>query len=169
MNKDQNQCNLVLLNQFFDKEIGTDENDRIQKHLTKCPVCQKVVHDNRSIAHFFRKHLEQMISPSEFNSAGDGIIALIREKKTPWWMRIQDACRMKMRLLPATVMIAVLVIFFSLVKHNGYEPGPSAIIRSFSSDVSSVMFMETQKNHQTIIWFNDTDIAVENNQKGRKA
>jgi len=169
MKRDQIRCESELLNRFFDQEIGMDEMDRLDRHLKDCPFCQKVLRDNRSIAAFFRTGLEKEISLSDHKEVEERIMALIQSKKDPWRVKIRAFCESRKRLIPVTAMVAVLVLFFSLIRHPVFKSGPSAIISSFSGNISSVMFMETPKSHQTIIWFNEKFISTGEDDSAQKS
>ena len=155
MRKIRNHCDLNLLNRFMDQEVTVDEKDNIIGHLETCPPCRKIVLDHRILTAAFRAGMEKMIPHAVFETLEDGIIDTVRTKRTPWWTRVRQAYESKKRLIPAMAMAGLLIILFSPVKHTLYETGPSAIIRSFSGNVSKVMFLETPNSHQTIIWFND--------------
>ncbi|MFC1886343.1 zf-HC2 domain-containing protein [Thermodesulfobacteriota bacterium] len=157
MNTEYNRCNPALLNRFLDQEVGADEKERVKQHVNTCPICQKVIKDNRSLTHIFKTYLDQTVSDTDTGVAEEKIAALFRQKKTGWWTQFQNAYRVNIRLVPLTAMVAALVICLSLIKHNINESGPSAIINSFAGNVSSVIFLETKNTHQTIIWFDDTN------------
>lgn len=59
-------------------------------------------------------------------------------------------------LIPAAAMVAIFFILFSLTGPSVSVSGPSAIVKSFSGDTSSVIILETPESRQTIIWFNES-------------
>jgi len=155
MTMDQKTCDSNLLNRFFDEELGPDEFARMTHHLKYCPSCQEVLRHNRSVSTLLRTGLDEVLAHANFEEAEEGVLALIQKKRGPWWMKLRDQLVCKKFYVPAAAVATGLVVFFALVTGPAPAPGPSAIINSFEGDVGSVMILETEKSHHTILWFSE--------------
>jgi len=149
-------CDRILLSRYVDRELGPAENNRVISHLTECPSCQKELRENEVLSTLYRSGLEEQLSRIEFRDLEKNVLEHVREKRVPWWMNPKGLVFSKRLLVPAAAMAAMVVLFFSFARQPALSPVPSAIIKSLSGEMSSVVVIETPKTHQTIIWFNET-------------
>jgi anti-sigma factor RsiW len=156
MTTDQTSCDSIMLSRFFDKELGPGEHARIDKHLKYCPACQKVLRANQSISSLLSTGLEEALSHADVEDFEERVLDLIQRKRVRWWMKLTALFMCKKFYVPAAAVATVLILFFSFVRRPAPEPGPSAIIKSFTGEISSVMIIQTPQSHQTILWFNET-------------
>lgn len=157
MSKYQNTCDQMLLSRFFDRELEPDEQTRVHEHIKSCPSCQKMHRENQSVSDFFRAGMDDVVSQIRFDALESKMLEQIREKQISWQTRLRLFFSSRRFLIPITAMAAMLFIFFSLtVKTPISVAAPSALITSFTGDISSVMFLETRESHQTIIWIQET-------------
>jgi len=154
-NNSHKDCDPALIERFFDNELGPDEHQRVSKHLKSCPSCQKVLRDNQAISTLFKSSFNKELSQTNLDDLEERVVDLIRKKSVPWWKKISDLFVSRKLLIPATAMAAIL-IFITLTRQPAPVSDPSAIIKSFSGDVSSVMIIETPKSRQTVIWYNES-------------
>jgi hypothetical protein len=145
-----------MVSRFFDQELGPDEHDRINKHLRHCPSCQKVLKANQSISALLRAGLEEAFSHVDIEDFEERVFDLIQRKGAPWWMKLRALFVSKRFYVPAVAVATLLILVLSVVRRPAPEPGPSAIIKSFTGDISSVMIIQMPKSQQTILWFNET-------------
>jgi anti-sigma factor RsiW len=155
MKMDQMACNANLLNRFFDGELGPDESARMAHHLKYCRSCQEALRDNQSVSTLLRTSLDEALARINLEEVEEGVLALIDRKRGPWWMKLRDQFVSKKFYVPAAAAATGLVLFFALVTGPDPALGPSAIINSFQGDVGSVMILETEKSHHTILWFSE--------------
>ena len=155
MKKPHIACDEELIGRFFDGELGQKEQDRLNRHLKDCPSCQEIFRDNRAISALFRGTLEREISQTRFSVLETRVLERIRQKETPWWKRLLRLFFSNKLLIPATAA-AALILFIAITKAPTTVSDPSALIGSFSGEVSSVMIIETPKSHQTIIWYKES-------------
>jgi hypothetical protein len=156
MKMDQKTCDSNLLNRFFDEELGPDEFARMTHHLKYCPSCQEVLRHNRSVSKLLRTGFDEALAPIDFKALEQGVLALIHKKRGPWWMKFKDQLVSKKFYIPAAAVATGLVLLFALVTGPAPAPGPSAIIDSLEGGVGSVMILETEKAHHTILWFSES-------------
>lgn len=150
------KCDEIKLMQYYDHELDASEMVQMEKHLNICPDCKVRLHRLEEVSQIFNNgfkvdfaHEQRLLTP-RFNK--------IKDTPTPFWERIADFFRIRRVFIPAFAMAALLMIIFSYDEGGRYQPeptGPSAIIRSFSGNVATVMFLETLENQQTIIWYQE--------------
>jgi len=155
MKKIHIECDSTLIERFFDNELAPDEHERFSRHLEDCPSCQKAVRDNQTISALFKSSLSKALSQTSFEDLEENVLNQIRKRSVPWWKKLIDFLSSKKFLVPATAMAAIL-LFLTLTRQPVPVPDQSAIVKSFSGDVSSVMIIETPKTRQTIIWYNES-------------
>jgi len=155
MKKAHVECDQNLIDRFFDRELGQDEYHRIGKHLEDCPTCQKMLRDNQAISTLFRASLDREISRAGLDRLEESVLDLVRQKKAPWWKRFAEQFVLKRPLIPATA-VALVALFFIIERGPVRGSDPSAIVKSFSGETSSVMIIEAPKSRQTIIWYKET-------------
>ena len=155
MRKKPTHCEVDLLNRFMDQEVTADEQQKLLEHLETCPRCQEIERNHRILAADFRAGVERTIPHADLRTLEDAIIDKRGATEVSWTARARKVYETRKRPIPAMAMVGLLIILFSSTKHEVHETGPSAIIQSFSGDVSRVMFLETLNSRQTIIWFND--------------
>ncbi len=150
------KCDPALLNRFFDQEIRPEERAKVSEHLKDCSLCQKALQDNKYLSALFKAGLDKELSQANLDGLDQRVLSLIRRKRFSWWMKTKDLFVSKRFLIPATAMATIFVLFFSLARDPASVSGPSAIVKSLTGDLSSVMIIEEPKSRQTIIWFNET-------------
>jgi anti-sigma factor RsiW len=156
MTTDETPCDATMLSRFLDQELGPDEHDRINEHLSYCPSCQKVLRENQSISTLLRAGLEEAISRADIENFEERVFDLIQRKGAPWWIKLKALFMSRKFYVPAVAVATVLILLLSVVRRPDPETGPSAIIKSFTGEISSVMIIQTPKSQQTILWFNET-------------
>jgi anti-sigma factor RsiW len=149
-------CDPTTLSRFFDEELGPDDHARTDKHLKHCPACRRILRGDQSIRAVFKDGLAEELSHAHVEELEERVLDLIRSKGLPWWTKPRAFFASKRFYVPAAAMATALILFFSVVRDPASEPGPSAIIKSFTGEISSVMIIETPKSQQTILWFNET-------------
>ncbi len=156
MKKARTKCDQALVSRFYDGETGPEEHARLSSHVRDCAYCQKTHQENQALSALFKAGLEEELSRVNIHSLEQGVMDEIQAAQAPWWLGFKDILAQKKLILPAAAMAAMFVLFFSLLRPIAPVTAPSAIINSFTGEVSSVMIIETPKTRQTIIWFNET-------------
>ena len=156
MTTEKTTCDPTTLSRFFDGELGPDDHARIEKHLKRCPSCKRSLRADESIRAVFKDGLADELSHAHVKELEERVIGRVRSKGLSWRMKLRAFFASKRFYVPAGAMATALILFFSVVRGPSPEPGPSAIIKSFTGEISSVMIIETPKSHQTILWFNET-------------
>ena len=149
------KCDPALLGPFSDGELGPDEHALVSSHIRDCAPCQKALREKEALSALFKASLEGQLSQVDLRDFEQGVMDRIHTRRVSWWMGFRDLFVPKKLLIPATAMAAMLVLFFSLLRSPAPVAGPSAIINSFTGEISSVMIIETPKSRQTIIWFTE--------------
>ncbi|OQY58601.1 MAG: hypothetical protein B6245_10955 [Desulfobacteraceae bacterium 4572_88] len=156
MKKGHTECDPILLGRFLDQELGPDQHARVEKHLRYCLSCQKAARNQHALADLLNTKVGKAVSLTDFDHLERQVLALVRDRQAPWWQEAVSLIFSRKILIPAATMAAVLTLFFSYPRPPAQISGPSAIINSFTGDISSVMILETPRSRQTIIWFDET-------------
>lgn len=152
---DQMTCDVNLLNRFLDEELGPDESAWMVQHLKSCRSCQEALRDSQAVSTLIRTSLDEALARINLEEVEEGVLAAIHRKRSPWWVKLGEQFVSKKFYVPAAAAVTGLVLFFALVTGPAPAPGPSAIINSFQGNVGSVMILETEKSHHTILWFSE--------------
>jgi len=155
MEKSKTTCNLKWLYRHLDGELGPQENSLAQRHLEQCPFCRKALSDNQALASLFRAKIDDELSRVNLPAIETRVVTAIEAQRIPWWSRLGNLLISKRFYIPATAVVAGLVLLGIFLTPSPSVSGPSAIITSLKGDVGSVMILETPKSHQTVIWFNE--------------
>jgi hypothetical protein len=155
MKKQAYKCDSILLSRFFDGEIGLDEQRRLNRHLKECPECRKDLRDYTTLSRVFKKGLEEELEKVDFNRLEASLLARTATKKISRLTKFQDLFVSRKLLIPAATFAAVMVISLTIALYFAPSPRPSAIIKSFTGDISSVMIIETPASRQMIIWYKE--------------
>jgi anti-sigma factor RsiW len=156
MKSDKTACDPTLLNLLYDGELSQDEDARLRDHLKTCQACRKEIERNESISKHFKEELNREISLINQAALERTIVDRIREKRATLWAGFGNIFSPMRLLVPAAAVAAMAFFFFFTIQGPAPNSSPSAIINSFTGDVSSVMILETPETHQTIIWINET-------------
>ena len=151
----KNGCDPTLIDRFFDGELGPEEHEGVRRHIADCPSCQRALRENREISTLFRDGLNRELSRTDTGELEERVVALVRKKGAPWWKKVIEMFPQKRLFIPATAVAAV-ALFLTLTRQPAPTPDPSAIVKSFSGDISSVMIIEAPQSRQTIIWYSES-------------
>jgi hypothetical protein len=155
-------CDSSILNQFFDRELGSEESAKMSGHIEHCRTCKQELRDNRFVSSLLKAGVEQEIARVNLQEVEERVTALIRSKKRLWWVHLKSLCLSKKLYVPAAAVTAMLVMFFHLARTPTPASGPSAIIDSLQGDFASVMILETRKSRQTILWIQEASDLWDN-------
>ena len=144
----------VEISQFYDKELGPEDDDRARKHIDSCPICSDTFEDLKDLSERVGVHIFSQYSETDGATAEENVLKGIDRKNIPWWKRGRGTFFSKRTLIPVTTMAALIIALFTVLR-PAPVPGPSAIISSLTTSMSSVIIMETPKTRQTILWFNE--------------
>ena len=152
---EQIPCNFRLLNDFFDQELPPQESAGMNRHVEYCPSCKEILQHNQSVSTLLGRGLDETLARVDFEALEEGVLARIDSKRAPWWIKLGNQLVSKRFYVPAAAAATVIVLFFTFVQSPAPVAGPSAIINSVEGNVGSVMILETEKSHHTILWFSE--------------
>ena len=144
-----------MISRFIDGELRPFESERVQAHLDICPSCRRTEETNRFFCEHFKKTVATERRRVNFDTFEYRLFSKIKNRPVSWKVRVFEFITLKRFYIPSTALAAALILFFVLFSPTGLPPGPSAIVTSFSGEMSSVMIFETPETHQTILWFNE--------------
>ncbi len=157
-------CDPKLLDRYYDGELNIDESRSVQAHLNHCPMCQEKIESHHKIAEAYRAVINHALSRTNFDRIEGRIIQNLRKErhKEPLWR--QYRLLSKPFFMPVSALTAALLIFFFIYNPLRTKPVPSALINSFTGNISSAMIIETPETRHTILWFSeDSNLAGEEN------
>lgn len=155
MKNEKSKCNAALLNRFFDQELEPAEQAWFSDHLKDCRSCQRAIQDSQALSDLFEESLDTKLSQAGLDKLEKNVTELARKNRNSIQIKLKSLFVSEKFLIPASVMAAIFFIFLSVAEYNSSAAGPSALIKSCTGEVSSVMIIETPKSRQTIIWFNE--------------
>jgi anti-sigma factor RsiW len=157
----QGTCDPTLLGRFLDQELGPEERDQLTSHLEDCLSCQRALQDQEAISTIFRTSLEAKIPNRQLVDLEARVLTRIRGSHVSWWVKLKERLGSKKFYIPAAAAAAAMAIFVYSTKPTAPPPGPSAVINSFTGEITSVMILETPRSRQTILWFHETSAPEE--------
>lgn len=148
-------CDPAMISRFFDGELGTEESDKVRAHLDMCPSCRKALEGHRIVSENFLSAAAAERARVDFDFVEKRLLQRIRTRHVPWRNKLLDLIKVKKFYIPVTALAATLTLFFTFFSPTAPPTAPSALITSFTGDISSVMIFETPETRQTILWFNE--------------
>lgn len=155
MTTDRTTCDPMTLSRFLDQEVGPEEHAQISEHLNHCRSCKKALQEHQSVANLFKTSLERQIAQGRLEALEDEVLALVKGGKISWWAQFVDFFMSRWFYVPAAAAATALALFVYLTRPEAPATGPSAIINSFTGEITSVMIIETPRSRQTILWFQE--------------
>jgi hypothetical protein len=168
MTTGQQTCDPALLERFLDQEVGPEEHAQISEHLGHCGLCQKALQDIQALSTLFKTSIKREISHGRLEDLEEQVMTRIRGPRVSWWIKLKELLFSKKLYVPIAAA-AALALFFYLTMPSTPARGPSAIINSFTGEITSVMIIETPRSRQTILWFHETSAAGEEENGMEKA
>ena len=148
-------CDPDLISRFYDGELGVEEQLKVSEHLKGCASCEKLLREFRSVSVHFRAEYTETPSHADFEEIGGKVLNRIKRKKAFQIPNLKESFFSKRIYIPLAAAATVVLVLFSVFNIMGPNPGPSAIVNSFTGQVSSVMILETPGTHHTIVWFSE--------------
>lgn len=156
-------CDEILMDRYLDGNLELEEKAQMTAHLERCPQCRRQVAAMTTFAEDFHDRVQHVTDSVDFIALEKQVLTkALRQHRS----RVGSSTFLASLkyTLPAAVT-AGLLLFFAYTNFVA-EPAkvPSAIIKSFTGSMSSVMIFETPETRQTILWYNEvTDEESEQN------
>ena len=157
---DSKRCNEELLSLFIDGELGPEESRRVERHLQDCPTCRQYLQQQGELAQQLRREVSLARQAVDFQRLEQHIVGKTGGRPALGHHMRQWLLSWRL-MLPVAATAVLILFFFTSVFEPPAPPGPSAIIKSFTGKVSSVMILETPQSHHTVIWYSEE--AMEGN------
>ncbi len=148
MTKKCTQYTSEQISQYVDHELPFDLNREIFQHEKSCPLCQDLIHRYHTMSELFSDHADRQVAAIDTEKLDQNMIVSQAGSFGFFGKNIY----LKLASIVAIVMISLVAFQVPL---SG-PAGPSAIVKSINTDLSSVMIIETEKEKHTIIWFSET-------------
>ncbi|MCP4022545.1 MAG: zf-HC2 domain-containing protein [Desulfobacteraceae bacterium] len=156
MEKKCSQYNLETISAFVDKELGPKQLDKFACHVETCEACRLVVDQLQGIKEAFKSAAEDEMKSIDSQVFLSSVTAKSFNRKPAIFEKLKEYLSPKPILKIATiaVILGFSLMYFRQPGINGI--GPSAIVNSVDTNMSSVMIIETIETKHTIIWFTET-------------
>ena len=154
MKDDTERCNEERLSLFIDGEAEPEEVRQIESHLQTCLACRQYVQQQKELAQMLRREVSLARQAVDFHRLEQQIVDKTGRRKAPGLPVRQWLLSWKL-MLPVAATAALIFLFSTSLLDPPAPPEPSAIIKSFTGRVSSVMILETPQSHRTVIWYSE--------------
>jgi anti-sigma factor RsiW len=147
-------CDSELISRYHDDELDTEATAQVRRHLETCDACRKTLMEIKGISQVFRDRIHRegrTVAPASIDAQ---ILSRITGKPRFSFYGFLKPLVTKKFVYPAAAAMAVLILVFTFFNPSD-STGPSAIINSFTGQVSSVMIIETPGQRHTILWFSE--------------
>lgn len=161
MKRQKTTCDYGSLSLHSDHELPPCETARMKEHLRGCPSCRQRLRDHKAVSSLFNRRMQAELLQAGLEDLEEDVVALIRKQRLTWRKRMAGFVMSQRFYVPASVVATALLLFFAVSGPNGSVPGPSALISYVGGDLESVVILETEKSHRTVVWFNETAVAGE--------
>ena len=151
---DTKRCNEERLSLFIDGEAAPEELRQVERHLQSCPACRRYVQQQQELAQLLRREVSHARQTVDFHRLEQQIVGKTG-RRTALGHPVRQWLLSWKLMLPVAATAALILLLSTSLMDPPAPPGPSAIIKSFTGRVSSVMILETPQSHRTVIWYSE--------------
>ena len=159
--KNNVRCQPQQLSRLLDGELDEEALQDVRAHLDSCPACRQALEVQQIVSKRFQAAVTAEQARIDFKVLERRILMRRVRSGSFFPAGLLRFIALKRFYIPLASAATALVLFL-MVYSPFAPPMPSAIVTSFSGDISAVMIMETPKTHQTILWFNEKQVINEN-------
>jgi anti-sigma factor RsiW len=150
----------LTLDGYFDGEIDREQAVQIQRHVQTCSTCRQHVAQNRRLADQARQALDCGVLPPQLARIGQAPAGPSPRKAQ--FSSIFGRNRWRWAIPAGALAMAATLAGLYVMPGANPPASPSAIVTSFSGEMSSITILETPNQRQTIIWINEDGDMDEN-------
>ncbi len=159
MKADARKCDPVRVSLYQDGELTPEARKDFEAHLAECPACLQRLAANRIMSYRLKRQFAEA-APRLDAAFSHDVVEALRRRQAPWHERLREWFSFKKALYPVAGFALLAIISLGVIRYQNSlkpEPGPSAIVDSFSGNVASVMILEVPETRQTIIWYTESE------------
>jgi len=152
-----------MLSQFVDNALSPETTRALESHLTTCPVCQHTVKRYQGITNKVIHSIQRQGSQANHTELEHSLLIKLRKERATepsyfsFFQGMIDFIKGKKIYLQMASFAAILLMSMVLLQDQKVVfHSPSAIVNSIDGDMASVMILETQEQHHTIIWYKES-------------
>ncbi|MFH2091123.1 MAG: hypothetical protein ABIJ31_02060 [Pseudomonadota bacterium] len=156
MKKNCTQYTSEQISQFIDKALPDTLFMTIDAHQKNCTDCRDLIKKYQAMSDLFSSHADHQVDKIDTHRLKKNLEPVFGQSHEKY-PGLSGKLFGKNIYLKLASIVAIVVISMVVFQGRLSEPtGPSAIVKSINTDFSSVMIIETQQHHHTIIWFSET-------------
>lgn len=145
------------ISRFIDGELPDNQYKQMEAHLANCDACAAAVGKASLLEGQFRKEIDQAFAGFDPAAISQTVTRRTQQPDRPVsWKRIPELLNRKLVLQLASIAVIVSGTVLWYQSPSDVSKGPSAIVTSVDADMGSVMILETETNHHTIIWYRES-------------
>ena len=152
-----------MLSQFVDNALPPETRTSLEQHLSTCPACQHTVKSYQNIDTKVMQNIQRHSHGVNNTALAQALLVKIRKENVmepsdfSFFQGMIDFIKGKKIYLQMASFAAILVMSMALLQDQKVVfHSPSAIVNSIDGDMASVMILETQEQHHTIIWYKES-------------
>lgn len=147
------------ISRFADNESDTDiKSSKIARHIDTCSECRDLAETYQKFSALLTRHVDETELKLDQQSLRKLQSIYSKKERQQGFLR-----SLTTKLIPESTVLkfaaaAVLFVisFLAFPRTSPLSSDPSAVVKYIDTDFSSVMIIETQNKHHTIIWFAET-------------
>lgn len=144
------------ISRFTDNELSKEQTENLTKHFKQCHDCKRLATQYKSLSSRFNAVTDHKISQLDSAKIKQRLEQIIQNPEKNSLGNIFGLFGKNLYLKFASIAVIFIISMFVFQGKLMTPTGPSAIVKYVDTDVASVMIIETQKKHHTIIWFSET-------------
>jgi anti-sigma factor RsiW len=148
-------CNRIgpLLDGYYDRELGSLERWRVERHLARCGDCRHDLASLEAVGGCVRAAVAGQAEPDFWAGIADRLTPAPVERPAPRRSRLVIP-----GLVTAAAAAAAASALFFEVELPAIEPGARGVVRSIYANDRPVVLLEAERSDDsTIIWLMDDE------------
>ena len=144
------------ISQFVDNELLKEQSQQLAQHIKQCSHCSNLIKQYQTISTGFNTFTDLKTAQIDTTKVRQKLDQTIQKSQEKSYVNIFGFLNKNLYLKLASVAALFFITIFTFQAKLLTPSGPSAIVTSVDTNFSSVMILETQNSHHTIIWYSET-------------
>ncbi len=150
-------CNIELLEKYFDNELTKDEKLLVEDHLKSCLICQYHLKGIERLGEMIKRPVDEATEREDFSLLWNKIERQLKPRVKPWETIISlldiSYIFKKKVLIPAIATTAIiLLVLIPLTYKKDTSISNRSVVEYVESKTHNIMIYESEKDKITVIW-----------------